>query len=199
MKVTAVLAHPDDELMCAGTLAKFAQLGADTTLVTMFMDERRDEWGKCAHTLGYKADSPLFDTRSEDTFVWSRAEVVAFENSFPRHLNSDLFITHRDTDDNTSHGHIARLVRTVARKNNSSVYLIDQSLPGGISPEPAPNLFVDISRYTQMKLQAIKCYESQLERYPGLDLAIMHRDGLYGWQTGVEAAEGFTLYRGIIK
>lgn len=185
MNVTALLAHPDDELMCAGTLARFG-----ATVVTLFVDERQAEWRQSCAALGCKAEPWLLP---EDEFTWDRWHVRHIEPTLPE---TDLWITHRADDANTSHGHIGRLARTLARKNHASVWEIDQSLPGGIVPG-SPNLFVNITDQQTAKAKAIEAYPSQTARYPGMREAIQHRDALYGWQIGVEAAEGFTVHKAV--
>jgi LmbE family N-acetylglucosaminyl deacetylase len=190
VNVTAVLAHPDDELMCAGTLARLAA-HHDVTLATLFVDEREPEWGTCADILGVKALSVA--AGDEDDFVWSRRTVRTLEPQLPE---TDLWITHRAEDANTSHGHIGRTVRTLARKNRSSVWEIDQSLPGGIAPG-APNLYVNITDWQWDRDVAIGCYPSQLARYPGFAEAIKARSSAYGWQIGVTAAECFTVHKAV--
>lgn len=186
MRVTALLAHPDDELMCAGTLARFDNV----TLATLFVDERKPEWLACADIL--ECDPLTFDI-NEDDFAWTRSTVRHIEPLLPP---TDLWITHRADDANTSHGHIGRLARTLARKNDSSVWEIDQSLPGGITPV-GPNLFVNTAGVHHRKTAAIRCYGSQLARYPGMAEAIESRDRLYGWEIGTEAAEGFTVHKAV--
>ncbi len=190
MNVTVLLAHPDDELMCAGTMARLATRH-HVTLMTLFVDEeRRAEWNQVASILGAEPHSPWLD---EDQFVWSRWVVRNFETLVPA---TDLWITHRAEDANTSHGHAARLCQTLARKNRSSVWEIDQSLPGGIVGA-APNLFVDVSDFYWRKEQAIDAYKSQHERYPGWAEAIENRDRVYGWEIGTQFAEGFTVHKAV--
>lgn len=189
MNVTAVLAHPDDELMCAGTLARFA-LDHAVTLVTLFVDERAAEWEAAAVELGIKTS---WVSRDEDDFIWSRRTVSELEPHMPK---TDLWITHRADDANTSHGHIGKTVRTFARKNRSSVWECDQTLPGGIVAG-APNLYVDITGQRTQKLGAVQCYGTQLARYPGLAAAIDARDRTNGWQIGTTAAEAFTVHKAV--
>jgi LmbE family N-acetylglucosaminyl deacetylase len=186
VNVTALLAHPDDELMCAGTLARFGG-----TVVTLFVDDRWSEWKVACAALGCET---LALREDEDDFAWTRRTVSSLEPLMPA---TDLWITHRADDANTSHAHIGRLARTLARKNHASVWEIDQSLPGGIAPG-TPNLYVDITDQTDAKHHAIQSYPSQLHRYPGMAEAIEHRDRLYGWQIGVVAAEGFTVHKAIL-
>src|SRR5690348_11623270 len=106
--------------MCAGTLARLAE-SHDVTLVTLFMDERRPEWEACARELGIKALT--WFGMDEDEFVWNRYWVRRLEPLMP---DTDLWITHRAGDANTSHGHIAKIVQTFARKNKSTVWECDQ-------------------------------------------------------------------------
>lgn len=204
MNVTALLAHPDDELMCAGTLARFVEAGHHVRLVTAFFSdfgpdgtkqglrsERLAELDKCAATLGVELVAECLP--DESGFAWSQRWVQHFE---PLIGHPDLLISHRQSDANTSHGHLARVAETLARKNTMSVWLVDQVMPGGLVGV-APNLFVDISAQAGIKSMAVEAYRSQLARYPGLADAIAHRDALYGWQTGVAAAEGFTVARAV--
>ncbi len=205
MKVTALLAHPDDELMCAGTLARFVNRGHEVRLVTAFFSdygpdgtkqglraERLGELDACSDVLGVKLVAECIPDESD--FVWSQPWVQRFE---PLIGAPDLLICHRAEDANTSHGHLARVAATLARKNRMSVWEVDQVMPGGIVGV-APNLFVDITGQVETKALAVKCYRSQLARYPGLAEAYAHRDALYGWQTGVTAAEGFTVARAVL-
>jgi LmbE family N-acetylglucosaminyl deacetylase len=111
---------------------------------------------------------------------------------------TDLLISHRADDANTSHHFLGRMARTLARKNNFTLWELDQALPGGIT-DTSPNLFVDISPYIAIKREAVACYASQLKRYPGMDDAIEARDRLYGWQIGAEYAEGFGAVKTIVK
>ncbi len=112
MNVLALLAHPDDELMCAGTLARLVAEGNPVQLLTLFMDERQAEWEACAKTLGIKAGWWSQGAIPEDDFVWSRRTVRTVEQIVP---TCDLLISHRAEDSNTSHAHIGRIARTLAR------------------------------------------------------------------------------------
>lgn len=204
--VTALLAHPDDELMCAGTLARFASAGARVTLLVGFIEDwgpdgeqrgwvtRFEEFSASAAAIGAApyvgsgADTP------ESTFCWNQPWVQNFERLLPP---TDLLISHRVNDANTSHAALGQIARTLARKNRMDLWEIDQSIPGGLTDQ-APNLLVDITDYIDQKNDAIYAYQSQLARYPGMDKAIAHRDALNGWHIGTQAAEGFTVVRSIL-
>lgn len=198
MNVTALLAHPDDELICAGTLARFAAEGHDVRVLTVFMDEREWEWKACLKVLGVEPVIPHWMNSyleiDEDTFVWSRATVMQLEDALPS--TYDLLISHRAEDPNTSHAHIGRIARTLCRKNRTALWELDQTMPGGIDPDaPAPNHFVAID--PAAKVEAMLCYPSQLERYPGWLAAAADRDRMYGWQIGAPAAEAFRIVKSV--
>lgn len=204
MRVCALLAHPDDELTCAGTLARFVAEGHRVRLVTAFFSdfgpdgrkqgrraERLGELEACAKTLGVDLVAECIEDESD--FAWSQQWVQRLE---PLIGQPDLLICHRAEDANTSHGHLGRVAATIARRNRMSVLEVDQVMPGGLVGV-APNLYVDISAHRQVKAEAVRCYRSQLTRYPGLADALAARDATYGWQVGVTAAEGFTVRRAL--
>jgi LmbE family N-acetylglucosaminyl deacetylase len=198
VNVTALLAHPDDELICAGTLARFVEEGHRVSLLTMFMDEREAEWRACAQALGVTVD---FISGLVDDFAWTRRWVLEVE---PRVLASApaLLISHRAEDPNTTHGHLGRIALTITRRNRFDLWEMDQTVPGGIDPDaPPPNHFVDITSQIDRKREAISRYPSQLDRYPGWADALTARDRLYGWQVRMTAeptyAEGFRIVKSV--
>jgi LmbE family N-acetylglucosaminyl deacetylase len=209
VNVTALLAHPDDELMCAGTLARFVAEGHTVNLGICFFsdfgpdhqiqgrrDERLGELVACAQALGVTG-LRFFDF-PEPEFVWSQPQMQMIEKGFESAGPTDLLISHRVADANTSHSHLGRVARTLARKNRMSLWEVDAAMPGGIEPDASPpNHFVDISGYWSEKRLAVESYRSQLDRYPGLEAAIEHRDLLYGWMIGTEQAEGFRIVRSV--
>ncbi len=213
MNVTALLAHPDDELMCAGTLARFVAEGHHVRLIIGFFsdfgadhekqglrDERFTELAMSAAALGVRL-IPVCRSDEAD-FDWSQGWVQAFEKLVEIEP-PDLLISHRPSDPNTSHGHLGRLARTLTRKNRMSLWEVDQPMPGGIEPDAAPpNHFVDITDFWDQKERAIHAYKSQLERYPGLSNALWHRDCMYGWMVGMShyatKAEAFRIVKSVM-
>jgi LmbE family N-acetylglucosaminyl deacetylase len=208
VNVTALLAHPDDELMCAGTLARLVDEGHGVRLITAFFsdfgpdhhqqglrEERLSELAASAKVLG--VDLVAECEPDEAALAWSQAWVQRFER-LVQEVPPDLLIGHRVMDPNTSHGHLGRLARTLARKNRLSLWEVDQAIPGGLEPDAgAPNHLVDVSAQYPHKSQAVACYASQLQRYPGMDEAIEHRDRYYGWLAGVSCAEVFHIVKSV--
>lgn len=206
MNVTVLVAHPDDELMCAGTMARFIDEGHGVRLVVGFMSdfgpdhqkqglllERLHEMEMAGKALG--VDDVMFFDGDEAAFTWSQPWVQRFEQVV-QEQPPDLLISHRLSDPNSSHGHLARVARTLARKNRMGLWETDQSLPGGLDVDgPAPNHLVDISAFRGEKARAVAAYQSQLRRYPGMARAMGHRDRMYGWMAGVERAEAFRVVK----
>jgi LmbE family N-acetylglucosaminyl deacetylase len=206
MNVTALVAHPDDELMCAGTLARFVAEGHAVCLIVGFFsdfgpdhekqglgEQRLGELELSAKHLG--VDLHPWWEWDESTFGWSQRWVQHFEKLVGQ-VPPDLLISHRLSDPNSSHGHLGRVARTLARKNRMGLWEMDQPLPGGLDPDgPGPNHLVDISGYVEEKAEAVWAYQSQLARYSGMAEAIEARDRLYGWQIGVQAAEAFRIVK----
>jgi LmbE family N-acetylglucosaminyl deacetylase len=208
VNVTALLAHPDDELMCAGTLARFAAEGHTVRLAVCFFSdfgadhqmqglraERLGELAHCAEVLGVE---PVFFDFSEPDFVWSQPHVQRIEAAFQGLGDTDLLISHRVADANTSHSNLGRVARTLARKNRMSLWEVDAAIPGGIEPDAAaPNHFVNIYEFWSQKRLAVLSYRSQLARYPGMETLIADRDRMYGWMIGCGLAEAFRIIKSV--
>lgn len=192
MNVTVLLAHPDDEIFCAGTISRFVAEGHAVALWTLFLDaERRAAFEQSIEHLQISGFAG--GIISEDVFTWNRFCVRTIEDRFS---HTDLLISHRVEDPNTSHGHLGRIARTLARKNRMSVWEIDAAFPGGIDPDcPAPNHYVDISPYTHIKEAVIDCYPAQIT--PPQRGGIIARDQVNGALIGVAAAEAFRIHKSV--
>ncbi len=198
MNVTALLAHPDDELMAAGTLAKFVDAGDAVTLIIAFSDHRRHELHQSSETLGVR----LMEFQADQfRFAWTQESVLHYEPLVSQ-TNPDLLISHRLHDNNTSHAPLAQTMRTRARKNRVALWEIDAAIPGGIEPEcPANNLLVDIDDQMRRKYDAVDAYESVAMQYPGWRAALKARDTLNGYLLHMDAdvhyAEAFRIHKSV--
>jgi LmbE family N-acetylglucosaminyl deacetylase len=65
-----------------------------------------------------------------------------------------------------------------------------------------PNQLVDITAQIDKKRAAIRCYQSQCERYPGLERAVIARDEVNGWQHRMTEqpryAEAFRVIKAVV-
>lgn len=207
MRVLALLAHPDDELACAGTLSRWAHEGHDVVLAIAHVDpRRRAELAAACRIL----EVPVYGMGAlrDDDLSWSRASVIRVEQELEHALRRwdgaepDLVLTHRETDENTSHGPIAQIARTLVRKNRTGLWECDTPIPGGLNPDgPATNCLVGIDGYQGRKNQACWAYASCVEKYgPAWVGAIRTRDKLNGWllnmqREGSRFAEAFRVVK----
>ena len=196
MNVVALLAHPDDELMCAGTLAKFVDDDADVTIVTAFSDHRSPELHQSAKTLGVRL---IERYAAQLDFTWNQATVRRYE-PLVCDQNPDLLLSHRVSDNNTSHVPLAQTMRTIARKNNVSLWEIDSALPGGIETDGASNnCLIDIDQQYERKYAAIDCYESVAQQYPGLRAGFESRDLHNGWLLHMDTISHYAEAMRVVK
>lgn len=195
MNITCLTAHPDDELAAAGTLARWVDEGHDVRLFVCHVDElRAKELRASAEALGCKLD-PMF--WPDDFLSHDKVSVELLEGLIGE---PDLLLSHRVEDDNTSHVPLARIARTLARKNRMGLWEIDAAIPGGLVTDGrANNCLVDISGYTVPKGYAIGAYLSQVKKYgAGWVDALLGRDSVNGWQCGVEDAEAFRIVKQVV-
>jgi len=107
--------------------------------------------------------------------------------------------THWLGDSHPEHIAMTRAVLASARRNTSSLYMYEATLPGGISPDPFhAQKFVDISDTIDAKMASLACYDTQLEAYgqSWLD-AIRGRAAYRGFQMGRPYAEAFSVVKDI--
>ena len=200
MNVTALLAHPDDELAAAGTLAKFVDAGHSVTLIIAFSDRRGAELHKSSDILGVNL---IEHVARQSQFVWNQETTVKYDGIVSQ-TNPDLLISHRINDNNSSHVPLAQIMRTIARKNNVGLWEMDAALPRGIETDAKPNnLLIDIDAQTNRKYDAIMAYRSVIDQYPGLVDAFRHRDLHNGWLLYMEShphrAEAMRVVKAVWK
>lgn len=204
-RVLAAVTHADDELACAGTLARFSSEGAKVKLAVANVPNlnsagkwmgrrakknRRAELQKSAASLGVGLEIVKVN---DDQLTWHQSTVQKYDkivNAF----EPDLIITQRVQDTHQAHSALAHVIRSVCRKNRIAIWEMDQPLPGGLEPDaPPPNMLVNISAYTNQKEQAICHYQSQIDRYPDFYKAYVCRNLFLGWTMGVNSAEVFRV------
>ena len=182
MNILAIGAHPDDiEVMCAGTLAKYAAMGHKVFLATATngnigsahhtMEEiariRKAEAAKSAAIIGAEYICLDYD---DEMFYEDRSVRLAFIN-LVRYCKADVILTHYPVDYNPDHELTSKIVNDIAvmipiahLKTESPPY---DKIPAIFYFEPAsgmrfvPTDYVDISDYYETKMQMLNCMESQ--------------------------------------
>ncbi len=221
MRVLAVGAHPDDlEILCAGTLAKFAQRGDAVVMCYatngnqghfVIMPEelariRRQEAQRATQVIGAE-------------FLWLDLPDQLVEEDMPtrmkfiemvRQARPDLVITHHPEDYIMDHQRVSRLVfeatfvATVAHVETASphhtkippLYYMDTLGGVGFLPEE----YVDITQTMDAKRQMLSRHQSQvqwLQEHDNIDiLDFMETVARFrGLQCGATHAEGFRRLR----
>lgn len=222
-RVLCVIAHPDDELSCGGTLAKHVAAG-DVVMIAALSD------GVGSRGPQPKADSPVQLVAGTTDIVRRREFLAAIhilgvtQNAFASHpdnqfdsvplliINKDIegccarfeptvVYTHWAGDMNVDHQAVSNAVSIACRPQPGSPVkrVLQFEVPcnttwsGGFSP----TYFVDISDHLDAKLRAAKCYASEMREFPH-PRSIRGMDilaAIRGMTIGVEAAEAFVVQR----
>lgn len=221
MRVLAVAAHPDDEVLGAGaTLARHAREGhtVDVILCAPGFRSRdrtadeiaqllklKDDAREAARRLGARPPSFLdFPANAMDSVplidVVKRLEAALAE------LKPEVVYTHHPGDLNVDHQLTARATLTACRPLPGSavraIYAWEtlsstEWAPASLSAPFLPNYFVDVEATLGAKLNALACYERELRPYPHPRSAeaVRHLAGLRGAAAGLIAAEAFATLR----
>jgi LmbE family N-acetylglucosaminyl deacetylase len=218
MIVLAIGAHPDDlEINCAGTLAKMNQTGHQVVLChasdgdkghfEIPPDElallRRNE----AEQAGAVINCEVVSLGLKDCQIKAGDEDTRLRFiELVRKVQPDIVITHAPNDYMPDHVEVSKLVFdttfTATVPGFGSNYPLAAKVPAlyymdnlsGLQFQPT--LFVDITDTMELKLQMMRCHQSQLvwlKEHDGVDvLDFVHTLGkMRGIQAGCKFAEGF--------
>jgi LmbE family N-acetylglucosaminyl deacetylase len=219
MRVLAVGAHPDDlEILCAGTLAKYAQQGHQVTMAistngevgssTLSKEEiaeiRKAEASASAAVIG----ADFIWMGLPDEFVFSAAETRLYFLNTIRKVQPDVILTHAPHDYHPDHrttGQIiwdTRVMTTVPNikteapvcKTIPEIYYFDTIAGIDFTPE----YYVDITRTFELKKAMLACHKSQAawlqDQYEMSYLQFIEYTGRYrGLQCGARYAECFQV------
>ena len=220
MNILCVAAHPDDiEILCAGTLIKYARAGHSVTMAVFTTGNmgdihikpldlaviREKETRAAAALIGAKVIWPLVD------------DELVFPNETQRHImidvlreaDPDVIITHSPNDYHPDHRYVSQLVFD-SYFQKGLPFMPNQSLPacrfgqaqlyymdnlGGI--DFLPTEYVDVSDTFEMKKQMLSCHESQvlaMKELANTDMLEMIevQARFRGFGAGCRFAEGFT-------
>jgi LmbE family N-acetylglucosaminyl deacetylase len=220
-RVLAVVAHPDDaELLCAGTLARARDNGAAIGVAVLCQGDkgqprdtvdnlpalRLSEMTESAALLGatlLRGDIP--DGELLDNLEHRRIVIDLL-----REFRPTLVLAHSPNDYHADHRAAAALTESASWFAASSGHKTSYS---PLEAPPAlwrmdtvsmlnfePDLFVDISRYADLKQQLLACHGSQLQRgsdsnFSPLAELMQQQMTARGVQSGVRAAEAFQVHR----
>lgn len=220
MNILCVAAHPDDiEILCAGTLVRYAREGHKVTFA-IFTSGNMGDTSIQPEELGRIREKEARDAAAiiGANVIWGG---VMDEHVFPneeqrrlmidilREADPDVIFTHSPNDYHPDHRYVSQLVfdayfqkglpfipgqmKPACRFGHAQLYYMDNL--GGIGFLPSE--YVDISDVFDVKLQMLACHKSQVEAMKELaatDLADMVavQARFRGLAAGCRYAEGFT-------
>jgi LmbE family N-acetylglucosaminyl deacetylase len=215
--VLAVGAHPDDiEIVCAGTLAKYASRGVKISIAVAtdggaghmkippkeLAAIRHDEAEKAAGLLG--ADFYWLGYGDEMLFE-DLATRMAFVELI-RKAKPDLILTHSPEDYHPDHRVVSRLMFDASFVSGLKNVETETPYHPGVQPlfyfdtisglNFHPTEYVDISETFELKQEMLACHQSQitwLKDHDNVDFLFMTETVIRtrGFQCGVEFAEAF--------
>lgn len=225
MKVLVIAPHADDEVIgCGGTIARLSNEGHDVYLCIatngcppLFdnTEAKKEGWPhnnyleikKSNYIIGIKEtiylNHPAAMLETVERYKLNESIISLMKTIKP----NEVYIPHFG-DMQKDHQIIAEAVMVAARPKYTfapnKIYAYETLSETGwnipsISNEFIPNSYIDISRYLEKKLQAMSCYRSQLDSFPGarsLD-AIEALARYRGATMNIEAAEAFMILREI--
>lgn len=202
MNILVFGAHPDDlEIGMGGTLAKLAAnkdnkvVGIVATLSSK-KEIRRKESINAANILGIEIEFLEIDFHK----LFSSREIVKVIDQLLKKYNPDIVFTHWNHDSHQDHNALTDGVIASTRKNKCSVYMYEQTLPGGIVPESfRAQVFVDISvEDINKKIKSVDAHKSQIVNNNKWWLEGIRGRAMYrGNQIGIEYAEAFEVIKEI--
>lgn len=195
MNILAIAAHPDDiEILCAGTLARYAE-GGHTVSMAIFTDGsmgdtripptklaavRHEEAKAAAAIIGAR----LLWQGIMDEHIFANEEQRRVMIDLLREADPDVIFTHSPNDYHPDHRHLSQLVfdsyfqkglpfipnqsRPACRFGETQVYYMDTI--AGI--DFVPTEYVDITSVIETKLRMLRCHKSQFSAISEL----AHRD-----------------------
>lgn len=214
MNILVIAPHNDDEVLgVGGTISKYASEGHNVFVceVTSGSEYKKlqNEAKKAHAVLGVKEsfflNLPVVKLKTLDPIEINSAISNIVQQVNPQVVYipfiGDMHMDHREV---TESALVA--LRPINNSTVQSIYMYETlSETGWNIPNSErsfiPNTWVDISSYLEKKIEAMKCYESQIKVYPnprstdGIKALAMYR----GSTVSVQYAESFMLVRNIIR
>jgi LmbE family N-acetylglucosaminyl deacetylase len=215
--ITAVVAHPDDEVLgCGGLIARATRAGIPTQVLivsgaTSSRQHTRveslpiNETANAMKILGVEHWTILgFPDNRLDTIPF--LDLIQKVEACLSATRPELVLTHDGSDLNLDHRLVHQAVLTACRPIDATPRAIYgfETLSSSEWQDPSlqhfrPTVFVDIAEVLAIKLEAMACYQSELRDFPhprsieGIRIRAAQR----GMEVGRSHAEAFRLIRQI--
>ena len=222
-KVLIIVAHPDDESFGCGGLIKKLSKKKNNIFVVSFtngvgsrnktsvkkINNRKVASIKASKILGFKWLAQ-YDFPDNELDKISLLEIIKKIESHKKKINPHIVLTHNFTDLNIDHRLVAEATLTAFRpepKETLELFLTFE-VPSATDYRVLrnkknfmPNYFVNIEKFIDKKIKAIKCYKNEIKKYPHSRsiLGIKNLNKLRGNQSGLKYSEAFEIIRKIEK
>ncbi len=221
--VLIVVAHSDDESFgCGGLIKSLSEkkckvyaisftngVGSRSKRSEKDIEERKKHSIKASKILGFRwlAQYNFPDNQLDKITL---LEIVKIIESHKKILNPEVVITHNFYDLNIDHRIIAEATLTAFRPEPKSKCkeILTFEIPSSTdyrmlkrSKNFVPNYFVNIQKYLNSKIKAIKSYKNELKKPPHSRSieGIKNLSKIRGNQSGVKYAEAYEIIRKIDK
>lgn len=225
-RVLVVAAHPDDEVLgCGGTVARLATEGDEVRIAILAegmtsREKQREQTDpeklKHLHARAQQAagklnakDLTLAKLPDNRLDTVPLLDVVKLVEDLIENFRPDTIYTHHAGDLNVDHGVVHRAVLTATRpvpgQDVRQVYAFE--VPSStewsfqrLEPAFRPNVFVDITRTLDRKIEALACYDTETRKFPHprSPEALRAIAARWGSVAGFQAAEAFELVRSLV-
>jgi LmbE family N-acetylglucosaminyl deacetylase len=185
-KILIIAPHPDDEILgCGGIMKKFACVGDEVYVLVvtrgtpkMYSDDRIDNVRReaiKAHQILGVSETRFFDFHAPELDITSNAAIsIKISALLAEWQISDLYLPHRG-DIHHDHGVVfnASLVaaRPVGNYTVKNIYCYETLSETEWAPPFGndafiPNHFINIEMEMESKLEAMRCFKSQVRPFP---------------------------------
>ena len=223
-KLLIIAAHPDDEILgCGATVAKMIDQGWEAKSVILgqgmvsrgvedeerALKQLREDARRANHELGI-ADVAFYDFPDNAFDRVPLLEIIKVVEKEVSNYKPDIIFTHFGGDLNIDHRRTFEAVLTATRPQpsffNPTIYsfFIPSStdwVDGFILKSFMPNIYFDVEGYIEKKLNALKCYTTEMRNYPHSrsieSLRIFSK--YWGNRVGLNYVEPFILVRKIVR
>lgn len=220
-KILIVAPHPDDEVLgCGGVMKKFAKVGHDIYVLVvtkgtpkMYADDKiqnvRNEALTAHQILGVK-ETRFFEFYAPELDITYNASISIKIAALIKEWGiTDLFLPHRG-DIHHDHGVVFNAALVAARPVDNytvkNIYCYETLSETEWAPPFGddafiPNHFINVEEEMTFKLEAMKCFKSQLRPFPStrsletIDALAKFR----GATVGFKRAEAFMTIRTILN
>lgn len=224
-QILVVAAHPDDEVLgCGGTMARLAQEGCEVHIAILgegitsrhaqrseadarLLSQLHQRVHEAAAKVGAK-DVALFKLPDNRLDTVPLLDMVKLVEGLIQTLQPETIYTHHSGDLNVDHGLVHRAVLTATRPlaGQSVREIYSFEVPSStewafhqLQPVFRPNVFVDVSRTLEAKIEGLACYDSETRQFPHprSPEALRAIAARWGSVAGCQAAEAFELVRSV--